>query len=260
MSLLKKYALIAACTTAVAAFALPSQAATWSITGGSPLGGAFTGYGTAPSNDNVITVGGTPPSLTIDPTNGAALIQGAQLQASFVGTYAVQWVYLGSESDLGVTFTAAAGVAGGYVEDNRNNNCATCVHSVPANQPVVLMGGASGQTALQPAFTFTGGNSVSNGGNTNSGSGLANFTLAYASLIGGQLVLQAAPSDWVIIGFNDSGFNDDNHDDFVLAAFITDRPGETGPTPIPGALPLFASVFGGGLLFLRNRRRKQAAV
>jgi hypothetical protein len=121
------------------------------------------------------------------------------------------------------------------------------------------MGSATGQTALQPAFTFTGGNSVSNGSNGPSGSGLANFTLAYASLIGGQLVIQSTPADWVIIGFNDSGFNDDNHDDFVVAAFITDQPGETGPTPIPGALPLFAGALGGGLLLLR-RRRKQAAV
>lgn len=257
MSLLKKYALIAACTTAVAAFALPAQAATWTITGGSPLGGAFTGYGTAPANDNVIN---NPPSFTVDATNGATLIQGATLQAINYtgGSYAVNWFYIGSESDLNVSFASTAGVAGGFVEDNRNNNCIGCTFASPVILPA-LMGGATGQTALTPDFTFTGGNVVSNGGNSNSGSGLANFTLSYATLSGGILTLSAAPSDWVIIGFNDSGFNDDNHDDFLVAAQIIDGGGEQTPTPIPGALPLFASALGGGFLFLRNRRRKQAA-
>src|SRR5215510_9203168 len=79
MSSLKKYALIAACTTAVAAFAQTSQAATWSIVGG---GGpfVFTGYGTAPSNNNVVN---NPPSFVVDVLGGATWVQNAQLNATF---------------------------------------------------------------------------------------------------------------------------------------------------------------------------------
>ena len=58
----------------------------------------------------------------------------------------------------------------------------------------------------------------------------------------------------VVIGLNDTGFADDNHDDFIVAAFISER----SQTPIPGALPLFASVLGGGFLFRRLRNRRQA--
>ena len=62
-------------------------------------------------------------------------------------------------------------------------------------------------------------------------------------------------SDIVVIGLNDTGFPDDNHDDFMLAAHIH---GTATQTPIPGALPLFASVLGGGFLFRRLRNRRQA--
>jgi hypothetical protein len=40
----------------------------------------------------------------------------------------------------------------------------------------------------------------------------------------------------------------------MVAAHITDG----AETPIPGALPLFASVLGGGFLFRRLRNRRQA--
>jgi hypothetical protein len=75
--------------------------------------------------------------------------------------------------------------------------------------------------------------------------------------MGGTLFLTTSVSDWVVFGYNDTGFPDDNHDDFMVAAHITDG----AQTPIPGALPLFASVLGGGFLFrrLRNRRRAKAA-
>src|SRR5262245_32244540 len=96
MSSLKKYALIAACTTAVAAFAQTFQAATWSIVGG---GGpfVFAGYGTAPAQNNVVN---NPPSMVTDATGGATWVQNAQLNALFSTTsYGVNWFYVGSESD-----------------------------------------------------------------------------------------------------------------------------------------------------------------
>jgi hypothetical protein len=72
------------------------------------------------------------------------------------------------------------------------------------------------------------------------------------------LFLTTSVSDWVVFGFNDTGAPDDNHDDFMVAAHITDAGLEQNPTPIPGALPLFASVLGGGFLFRRLRNRRQA--
>ena len=73
-------------------------------------------------------------------------------------------------------------------------------------------------------------------------------------LFGPGLYLTASVTDIVAIGLNDTGFLDDNHDDFTLVAFIQ----EVDTTPIPGALPLFASVLGGGFLFRRLRNRRQA--
>ena len=72
--------------------------------------------------------------------------------------------------------------------------------------------------------------------------------------MGGTLFLTASVTDCVVFGLNDTGFADDNHDDFMVAAHITDG----AQTPIPGALPLFASVLGGGFLFRRLRNRRQA--
>jgi hypothetical protein len=81
--------------------------------------------------------------------------------------------------------------------------------------------------------------------------------MSYAEIgPGGVLFLTANVTDIVVIGFNDTGAPDDNHDDFMLAAFISETPGEQ--TPIPGALPLFASALAGGFLFRRLRNRRQA--
>ena len=78
-------------------------------------------------------------------------------------------------------------------------------------------------------------------------------------LLGPGLYLTSTPSDIVVIGYNDTGALDDNHDDMMIIAQIRDRIGEN-ETPIPGALPMLASVLGGGFLFrrLRNRRRAKA--
>ena len=127
------------------------------------------------------------------------------------------------------------------------------------------MGSVTGLTSLLTPFTFADttpphvvGGSISNGSNVPAGTATANFISSYASLISGNLVLQLAPSDWVVVGFNDNGGNDDNHDDFIMAAQIVDAGNAPGLTPIPAALPLFGSVLGGGFLFGRFRKRRQA--
>jgi hypothetical protein len=71
-------------------------------------------------------------------------------------------------------------------------------------------------------------------------------------------VLTDRPTQFVVFGFNDNGFGDDNHDDFVGVMALVPG-GLAGDTPIPGALPLFGSVLGGGLLFRRLRKRNKTA-
>ena len=50
--------------------------------------------------------------------------------------------------------------------------------------------------------------------------------MSYASFrdgaFGVSCYLTASVSDMVVFGFNDTGFADDNHDDFMVAAHITD--------------------------------------
>ena len=258
-SVAKRFALAAVCGAAIFAFSQSSQAATWSISGGGALTD-FPGYGTLPGQDNVINFA---PSHIVDPSPTAAnTIQGANLLPGTFsgGSYNVAWFYMGSESDNTITFTAP-GVSA-FPEDNRNNNC--CQGSLPLGP--AAMGSATGLTSTSAIpFSFndaSNGHTVTNGSNSAAGSGFANFTLSYASLIGGNLVIGSSgtPTDWIIIGFNDNGFNDDNHDDFIVAAQILDAGRETNFTPIPAALPLFGSVLGGGFLFrrLRNRRKAKA--
>src|SRR5262249_39904029 len=162
-----------------------------------------------------------PPSFIVDNTNGATWIANAQLNAVFsTVVYFVNWIYIGSESDRVDTFIAPAAMAAAFAEDNRNNNCIGCNTASPVLLPQ-LMGSATLQTAQTPGFTFGGAGSVSNGGNAPPNAGVANFVLSYATLssLSGvtRLTLSSQPSDWVIIGFNDNAFADDNHDDFVVA-------------------------------------------
>src|SRR5262245_43375713 len=100
------------------AFAQTSQAATWQIVGGAPLGAAFAGYGTAPNNNNVIN---NPPSLVVDNTGGATWIANAQLNPVAQSVYVINWFYIGSESDRVDTFQSPLGVAVPFAETNANN-------------------------------------------------------------------------------------------------------------------------------------------
>ena len=262
-SVIRKYVLAALCGAAIIGVGQSAQAATWSIVLGVPSApSSAASYGPLPDQNNVIN---NPPSLTNDTINvpvNLSIRQNSNLNATFVGSYNVDWFYLGSESDNKNDFAAngvalANGGVIGYQEINANNNCIGCGLS-PSIGPQ-LMGTATNQTALTPFFEFrdqTDGSNVVNGFNRQDTAG-PNFLISYANLIGGQLFLTTSVSDWVVIGYNDTGFPDDNHDDFMVAAHITDG----AQTPIPGALPLFASVLGGGFLFrrLRNRRRAKAA-
>jgi len=264
-SVIRKYALAALCGAAIIGVGQSAQAATWSIVLGVPSApSSAANYGPLPNQNNVIN---NPASATHDLINvpiNTSIFQNSNLNAgTFVGSYNVDWFYLGSESDNKNDFAAngvalANGGVIGYQEINANNNCLTCGVSPTIVPP--LMGTSLNQTSLLAAFLFrdqSDGSNVVNGTNPGDNAGKPNFLISYATLIAGQLFLTTSVSDWVVIGYNDTGFPDDNHDDFMVAAHITDS-GNENTTPIPGALPLFASVLGGGFLFRRLRNRRQA--
>jgi len=262
-SVIRKYALAALCGAAIIGVGQSAQAATWTILGGgAPSSPA--NYGPANGQNNVIN---NPAAGVVDTINvpiNASIVSGANLQANFVSSYTVSWVYLGSESDNNIRFFGPGVVATGFLETDLNNNCAACATNPSPQTGTVPMGTAVLQTAVLPAFRFldlSDGTGAANGANFPDNVNKPNFLMSYAVDIGGGvLALTTSVSDIVVIGFNDTGAPDDNHDDFMLAAFISELPGETN-TPIPGALPLFASVLGGGFLFrrLRNRRLAKAA-
>ena len=151
----------------------------------------------------------------------------------------------------------------GFSENNANNNCGLACGSGASPQ--------TGQVNLGTstlAFTLTdtragSGATVTNGVGTNPAPAMggANMIFSYATFnaITGVYTLTATQTDFVVFGFNDDGANDDNHDDFVgvLTLIVTGQ--QSNPTPIPGALPLFGSVLGGGLLFRRLRNRAKSA-
>jgi len=261
-SVIRKCALAALCGAAMFGVVQSAQAATWNIVGGgAPTSAAV--YNTDPKENNVVNSPLSGNSV-IDPSAGATILQHAQLQANFIGSYIVQYTYVGSESANVIDFAApgvplANGGVVGYAETNANNQCVGCGY-IPLQPGPLPMGTSLNQTSLLAAFLFrdqSDGSNVVNGTNPGDNAGKPNFLISYATLVGTNLVLSLGPSDWVVIGFNDTGSSDDNHDDFTLALHILDGGGEN-PTPIPGALPLFASVLGGGYLFRRLRNRRQA--
>lgn len=258
-SVIRKYVLAALCGAAIIGVGQTAQAATWDINGGVAPSGAAN-YGVTPDQNNVINqLAGV--AGVFDTFNGATILAAANLNATFVSAYNVSWTYLGSESDNVIRFSAT-GVAA-FDDTNANNNCIGCLQGGSPQTGPVLMGTATNQTALTPTFSFVDqqdGSNVANGSNAgdNDTPPAPNFLMSYAEfrdgIFGFGLYLTASVTDIVVIGLNDTGFLDDNHDDFMLYAQIQ----EVDTTPIPGALPLFASVLGGGFLFRRLRNRRQA--
>jgi len=276
-SVIRTHALAALCGVAMIGFVQSAQAGTWDIVGGvAPFSAA--NYGTGLNQNNVVN---NPIAGVFDTLNGASIFAAANLNATFSAgnVYDVTWTYVGSESGHVINFFAPGVPLAGYSEFEANNNC-TSAFCLPSPQvgAIPAMGTATNQTALTPAFSFVDQqdlSTVANGSNNTDvppaiGAGPPNFLMSYAVLLaagdpgatsGAGWYLTKDVSDYVVIGLNDSGFRDDNHDDFTLVAFIFEHPGEN-EVPIPGALPLFASALGGGFLFrrLRNRRQAKAAI
>jgi hypothetical protein len=282
-----KIALVALCATALTSVTQKAHAlVTFDIVPGASLlsiPGQFPGYGTAISQDNVVNSGTTGQTVA-DGLSGASWIASTTSPASpayltVVGltgpqTYNVKFSYLGSESNDVIQFTSGAITP--FNENNANNNCGGC--ALPGGLPlspqtgIAPIGTNSGLTATIVPFTLTdtttGTGAISNGtANSQPGSGISNLIFSYATFnpaagLNGVYTLTSSVTDFVVFGFNDNGGADDNHDDFVgVAQLQVLGQGTQGETPIPAALPLFGSVFGGGYLFSKwRRKRKKAAV
>ena len=236
---------------ALVAFSEQADAVGVSISG--VIVGNAAGYGTAISNNNVINDpnSGTPNSGLSDTTGGATTIgtDGTNTNHAVVSTtyalYTVTWYLAGAESGFVNTFTAP-GVT--FNEADQNNNLSL------SNQPgPILEGTSTNQTASTLIFTLSdnNGDSVTNGtGNPAQGNGVASMVFSFLSDPSnlGVWSLQAAASDWFMIGFNDNGGGDDNHDDIMVVGHVT-------PVPLPAALPLFGAGLGFLGLLARRRRR-----
>ena len=212
-------------------------------------------------------------------STGATLAGTAVLSVSGLNpgqNYTIAWTYIGNEAANTNTFkisntgalVASSSVAGSFTADNRNNNCCFGINPLPT----VNMGGTTytngGGTVSTPGFTLTDistapVNTVTNNGvpgsNPVPNGGAANLIFSYLipGTHGFQWDLSSTPTNEILVGFNDNGSSDDNHDDFMFIASVTPG-GNAGGTPIPGALPLFGSVLGGGLLFRKLRKRRAA--
>ena len=233
-----------------------AQAATVNITPGSA--GPFFGYGTAVGNNNVVngtpTGTGTGASGVNDPSNAGTGVQGGTtaIVQSTAPVYTVTYYLAGSESGDQISFTSPLGTftEGVNIPDNANNN-------LPGSPQVgpQLLGTTGPQSAKTVSFSFgdaNQANSVANGSNNAANSGLPNMLFTYLTLTSPlHWSFSTSPTDWFLVGFNDSGSPDDNHDDLMIIGNIT-------AVPIPAALGLFAG--GLGLMgFLGRRRKRQAS-
>ena len=246
------------CTSLVGFAIVNAQAATVNITPG-PAGNFF-GYGTAVGNNNVVngTLTGTGfgASGVNDPSNLGVGVQGGTtaIVQSTVPLYTVTYYLAGSESGDQISFTSPLGTftEGVNIPDNSNNN-------VPGSgSPQVgpqLLGTTGVQSAQNLSFSFhddTNNTGVANGSNNAANSGLPNMLFSYLQFISpGVWNLTSTATDWFLLGFNDSGSPDEDHDDLMIVGNIT-------AVPIPAALGLFA--VGLGLMgFLGRRRKRQAS-
>ena len=290
-TVVKKFALVALCTTALTAVSQTSQAASvlFDISGGTvPV---FT-YSNAVGSDNVVNDSSgaltwnplwTTGSTVYDPSSTAAWKGSTTAINSVLSVsgllanqqYNVAFTYAGSEAGNNNQFSVASAgnvlTNGAIATSTSGINLNSNYNGNPQVGSTVSMGsvtyvntGAGGNT---PGFTITDttnaalfpANTTTNGG-TNSvpNNGASSLIFSYANFDGANYTLTTTATDYVVFGFNDNGAGDDNHDDFVGILSLTPGKLQPGNTPIPGALPLFGSVLGGGFLFRKLRKRRQA--
>ena len=265
----KRIAWLGLCATALTVSGNTVTAATFEIVGGSPLSAGPTPfYGTALPQNNVVNSPGASPTgaAVFDPTGpnltpDTPWVQGGQLVAhtgssSFTG---ISWIFLGSESGFQVTFHSPA--LADFTEGNQNNSAYS--GSPPLTGGFLGSKLNVGSGPIQFSLTWATGSVDNSALQPNPGSGVPNLIFSYATFVEPDLLmLTKSVSDIIIFALNDGGADND-HDDFIGAAIVTERADcECAPlqatTPIPGALPLFGGVLGGGLLLHRWRKRRSA--
>ena len=291
---IRKFALVALCTTALTAVSQTSQAAILFDITGVPVT-AFS-YGGAGSADNVVNdttwsalqqttlaTGSTvyDGSATADWKGSTSTINSVLSVSGLDANqqYTVAFTYAGSEAGDANKFSVAN--AGNVVNNGAIGTSTTgALHNLNSNSagnpqvgPTVSMGSVlyqnTGAGGNIPGFTLTDtfknavfpANTTTNGGsNAVPNTGASNLIFSYATFDGTNYTLSTRPSLFVVFAFNDNGSGDDNHDDFVgIAALVACGGCGDNITPIPAALPLFGSVLGGGYLFSKWRRKRKNA-
>jgi len=266
---IKSIALLGLCAIALTVSGNAVTAATFEIVGGAPLSAGPTPfYGSALPQNNVVNSPGASPTgaAVVDPTGpnltpDTPWVQGGQLvvhtgSSSFTG---ISWFFLGSESGFQVTFHSPA--LADFTEGNQNNS------AYSGNPPLTVgfLGSKLnvGSGPIQFSLTWTTSSVDNSTLQPNPGSSVPNLIFSYATFVEPDLLmLTKSVSDIIIFALNDGGADND-HDDFIGAAIVTERADcecalQQATTPIPGALPLFGSVLGGGLLLHRWRKRRSA--
>ncbi len=228
-------------------------------------------YGTSSGENNVVNAPGFAPtgSTLYDPTGPGINENGTTpwLSTGAVSTdytnYSVSYFYAGSESGFAITFNAP-GITS-FTETDKNNNLTyNNISPTPLGSSI-----GSGPGLLDFSFCWNSCNTVVANSSTNPapGSGIANLIFSYLTAAGTDkfgnpafdLTASNDGNNWFVIALNDNGGPDDNHDDMVVFAHVVELPGGPNTVPLPGALPLFGSVVGAGLIALRKRRKKTSA-
>jgi hypothetical protein len=214
-------------------------------------------------------------------STGSSLANTAVLSVSGLAAnqgYTISWTYIGNEAaNLNVfsvtqptnntsTATIVANSATGTAGNNSNSSCCGGINPTSPTPMGLTVYNNGANPISTPGFTVkdvSTGTFVSNtgvaGSNPVPNGGQANLIFAYLTTgtHGFQWDLTTTATNTIVFGFNDDGSGDDNHDDFMAIATVT--AGGLEGTPIPGALPLFGTVLGGGLLARRLRKRKAQA-
>jgi len=270
--------LIALSATALSGMSSLTQAATLSISGHPLLTSPNPLYGTAGGSNNVVNSPGVAPvtaSGLNDPTGPVRNVattpwlSGGLVSAT--GAYVVDWFYAGSESGFNISFTSAG--IGPFAETNLNNNMNGNVANNPGPQAMGTNTTVSFRLDWNDGIPRTLANDqVTPSPDLPSVAAALNGSLVYAWLTPtapGKFDLTKTVQDcssvcWFAFALNDNGAKtltgtDDDHDDFVGFARFTNMD-DPEPTPLPAALPLFATGLGAlGLIGWRRKRKQIAA-
>jgi hypothetical protein len=246
--------------------ALPTIATAGSVTiSGSPFGTngvvSFPGYGDETNQHNV--AGFSPSGISTLNKGAGWYAQGQTGPVSMVVStlpfYKVDWYFNGAESGDKIRFTSGAI---SFAEGDQNNNLKKNNNDPGWHFLGATTGSGAGAPIPFSVFDETKGSGLINGVNNNPGALIASLMFAYVepeysrngTLKGWKIT--KTPTDWFAFGFDDPGSRNNDHDDYVGIGHVSARMTQT---PIPGALPLMATILGAGFAMRRWRARRASA-